>query len=105
MAIYPPNIMAANSNDEVKTLDLMIYYVELGVDFTKTYGDIYESFYSSMASMYGNVLKKINGNDGLLRLYKSRLENIVFNTRVISESLRITPHSRVAATPFGRLRQ
>jgi hypothetical protein len=71
------------SNDEVKTIDLMIYYVELGVDFTNTYGDINDSFYSSMESMYGNVLKKINNNDSLLRLYKSRLKEIVYKTRGI----------------------
>lgn len=71
------------SGDEVKTIDLMIYYVELGVNFTKAYGDISESFYSSMESMYGNVIRKVTSDDALIRLYKRRMENIVSKTRGI----------------------
>ena len=69
------------SNDESRTIDLMIYYVELGVDYINTYRDISESFYSSMESMYENALKKINDNDSYLRLYQSRLKEILYNTR------------------------
>lgn len=68
------------SNDELRTIDLMIYYVEVGVDFTNTYGDIHEQFYDSMISMYGNVINKIKGKAGLYNKFNQRLETIVKNT-------------------------
>ncbi|MCG3118855.1 MAG: hypothetical protein ALAOOOJD_01134 [bacterium] len=37
--------------------DLMLFYVEMGVQFTKTYGDINEPFYDSMETMYERVAK------------------------------------------------
>lgn len=69
--------------DLVKTVDLMIYYVELGVKFTNDYGDLDEPFYNSMVSMYFHVAKKINAQEGqgLFRLYKDRLEAIVTNSK------------------------
>jgi TusA-related sulfurtransferase len=69
-------------NDLIKTLDLMIYYVELGVDFTNDYGDIDERFYISMETVYENVLNKIRASeeDRLFMKFKERLEDIVKNT-------------------------
>lgn len=34
--------------------DLMLYYVECGVEFTNTYGDIDERFYDSVVLMFNN---------------------------------------------------
>jgi hypothetical protein len=69
------------SNNQVKMIELMIYYVELGVEFTNDYGDMYESYYDSMASMYQNVLNKINDNgSGLYHVFQDRLRAIVRNT-------------------------
>jgi hypothetical protein len=68
------------SNNEDKTIDLMIYYVETGVEFTNSYGDINEPFYNSMASMYSNVIKKIKTQNGLYIKYNERLKAIVTNT-------------------------
>lgn len=39
--------------------DVMIYYVEMGVQFTNAYGDIDEPFYNSMESMYDKAVKYI----------------------------------------------
>ena len=39
--------------------DIMVFYVENGVEFTCDYGDIDEKFYSSMESMFENALKFI----------------------------------------------
>ncbi len=39
--------------------DIMLFYVEQGVQFTREYGDINESFYSSMESMYETALQWI----------------------------------------------
>lgn len=68
------------SNDETRTIDLMIYYVESGVKFTNTYGDINDTFYYSMASMYANVISKIIENDKLYIRFNDRLEQIVNDT-------------------------
>ncbi|MEW9701968.1 hypothetical protein [Paenibacillus sp. SI8] len=60
----------------------LIYYVELGVEFTNDYGDMYESSYYSLASMYQNVLNKINIDHGssLYYVFQDRLRAIVRNT-------------------------
>jgi hypothetical protein len=39
----------------VGTLDLMLTYVETGTEFTNTYGDLWESFYSSMESVLNEI--------------------------------------------------
>lgn len=39
--------------------ELMLFYVEQGVSFTNTYGDISESFYNSMESVYEAAVKHI----------------------------------------------
>src|SRR5512147_375445 len=36
------------TKDAVGTLDLMLHYVEVGTEFTNTYGDIDEPFYNSL---------------------------------------------------------
>lgn len=68
--------------NEDKLLDLMIFYVEMGVEFTNQYGDIDERFYNSIESMYESVMKKINDkNDRALFLkFRDRLLSIVDNT-------------------------
>ncbi len=38
-------------------VDLALYYVEVGVQYTNTYGDINEPFYNSMESMFAQALK------------------------------------------------
>lgn len=40
------------SPDEASLLDVMLYYVEIGVNFTNDFGDIDEPFYNSVASMF-----------------------------------------------------
>lgn len=69
------------SNDELRTIDLMIYYVEVGVDFTRTYGDIDEPFYSSMISMFDGVCSKVGAKEGLRNKFNRRLEKIVKNAQ------------------------
>jgi hypothetical protein len=43
----------------IAVADIMVFYVEQGVRFTREYGDINESFYNSMESMYDEALKLI----------------------------------------------
>jgi hypothetical protein len=58
-------------------LDLMVFYVEVGVKIGEEYGDIYEAFYMSMESMFHNVIKMLNKNPTLTLLFKERLDSIL----------------------------
>lgn len=60
-------------------VDIMLFYVETGVILTKTYGDIDENFYNSMANMYKKTLEFINKNN-LKEEFKTRCLLIVENT-------------------------
>ena len=42
--------------DDLKTLDLMLYYVKVGTEFTNTYDDIDDKFYGSIISMYRKIV-------------------------------------------------
>ena len=44
------------SKDKTSTAELMIFYVETGVQYTDCYGDINESFYLNMEGMYKRAL-------------------------------------------------
>lgn len=63
-------------------VELMVFYVEIGVRFTNDYGDISESFYNSMESMYKQALKSII-QYGLQEQFRERCKQIVSDTRDI----------------------
>jgi len=66
------------SDDKSMIIDIMLYYVENCVQFTREYGDIYESFYLSAESTFQNAVKMINtGDQALYEMFSSRLEWIV----------------------------
>jgi hypothetical protein len=46
-------------NDNELIAEIMLFYVEMGVEFTNTYGDIDGSFYASMERMYEQTVKFI----------------------------------------------
>lgn len=50
------------STDVHCVADIMVYYVEMGVNFTKEYGDINEPFYNSMESMYEEAARFVTKN-------------------------------------------
>ena len=50
-------------DNEVDTIDIMLFYIEQGVKFTLAYGDINEAFYSSMEGMYEKALSAMNKLD------------------------------------------
>lgn len=60
-------------------VDVAIFYVEVGVLFTNSYGDINESFYNSMESMYANALKWASQIE-VLQAYQNRFKRIVKST-------------------------
>ncbi len=64
------------------SLELKLVYVEMGVSFTLTYGDIDERFYYSMESMYAEVIETVNEDDTakLFDEYEERISAIVSDT-------------------------
>lgn len=67
-----------SSNPE-HLIDLMLYYVEQGVQYTIAYGDIDESFYESMESVFEDALDLIKEND-LYDHFHSRCKKIMTDT-------------------------
>ena len=65
------------SNDEMKTVDLMLYYVEMGTDFTDSFGDIDQNFYNSMISMYEKVVSACELDEIYYHAFEERLSRIV----------------------------
>jgi hypothetical protein len=59
--------------------DLMLFYVETGVEFTNDFGDINESFYSSLEKTYEQALTLMYKN-GLLEKFSGRAEKVMSNT-------------------------
>ena len=60
-------------------VEIMLFYVEMGVKFTNTYGDIDEPFYNSMESMYKAVVKLI-AQKHLQAEFQARCRQIVSDT-------------------------
>lgn len=65
------------TGDEKRTIDLMLFYVEQGVEFTCAYGDMYESFYISMVKMFGQVALECDQNEDLYRHFANRLRKVI----------------------------
>lgn len=60
----------------------MLYYVEMGIEFTNTYGVINESFYNSVVAMYEAVVSAINKQDDseIYNNFRNRLKAVVEDT-------------------------
>ena len=65
------------------TIDLMIYYVERGTEFTCAFGDMDENFYYSLESMFDNVMKEIDTHNLHKEEFIFRLQKIVENSNDI----------------------
>ena len=63
----------------VGVADIMLFYVEQGVKFTNAYGDINESFYNSMESMYEKVVEWIVRYE-MQDIFNARCARIVEDT-------------------------
>lgn len=62
--------------------DLLLYFVECGMEFTNEYGDIDEPFYNSVENTYEKALEIMHKN-GLLEKFKSRALKVVTDTEDI----------------------
>jgi hypothetical protein len=67
------------SKTPASVADMMLFYVEQGVKFTNSYGDIDEPFYNSMESMYENAMECIAKFE-LQDVFKARCRKIVEDT-------------------------
>lgn len=72
-----------HTNDEFKTTDLMLFYVEQGVEYTNAYGDINESIYSSMETMYEKVITLCGKHEDYYKAFADRLKQVVHDTEGI----------------------
>jgi hypothetical protein len=69
------------TKDEKRTVELMLFYVEQGVEFTNSYGDISEGFYSSMVKMFEQVAIECDRDEELYREFANRLEAVISESR------------------------
>ena len=60
-------------------LDLQLYFVECGIEFTNEYGDIDERFYNSMEGMYRDVIDTLISleDEALTSRFRDRLKAAV----------------------------
>ncbi|WP_228551164.1 DUF6155 family protein [Sporosarcina cascadiensis] len=65
------------TNDRMRITDLQLFFVELGTEFTVTYGDIDEAFYTNMENMFAQVIKTCESNEELYKAFHSRLRQVV----------------------------
>jgi hypothetical protein len=70
------------SCSNVGIADIMLSYVEGGVECTNAYGDIDEPFYNSLESMHASALEFMQKED-LLAEFTPRLRKVVDNTKDI----------------------
>jgi Family of unknown function (DUF6155) len=73
------------SQKEASLIDIMLFYVEQGVKFTNTYGDIDEQFYLSLEGIYEKAIAIIK-KTGLKDIFKPRCQAIIDNSSGIEGS-------------------
>ena len=64
-------------------IDLMLFYIECGSQFTIDYEDIDEDFYTNLEDTFEEVLGLIKENDSFLDVYKERLNAISQETHCV----------------------
>lgn len=71
------------TDDPFLKTNLMLYYVEIGTEFTVAYGDIDGPFYYSLATMFEQVTDACSRDERLYERFSERLEAVVLNARGI----------------------
>ena len=69
------------NNPEI-ILDFMLDYVENGIDFTSSYGDMWENYYISIENMYHSAIQMILKNKEIIEIekYLIRIDKMVAKT-------------------------
>ena len=68
--------------DTGSTLDLMLYYVELGVRYTYEYGSMNQAFYDGLCRVYGEFIELFDneGTEDLYYKFNSRVDSLLSKT-------------------------
>ncbi len=69
--------------------EIMLYFVECGVEYTNDFGDIDESFYTSVENTFEKSLSNFE-NEGVLEKYRDRAEKILKDSDGIGWGFRDT---------------
>lgn len=56
--------------------DLMLFYIEMGVEFTVEYGDMWEQYYDTLVTNFSKAMKVI-AEHGLLEEFRPRIEKML----------------------------
>ena len=64
-------------SDPKHILEIMTFYVETCIEVENEYGDLYESFYASVESVFENIIMMLNKNPELIDGFSIRLNSIV----------------------------
>ena len=65
------------SNKPEYVIELMVFYVETGIEIENEFGDLYEAFYYSVESVFYNIVKLLNANQKLIFVFKDRLSRVI----------------------------
>lgn len=72
------------TEDSIKTIDLMLYYVEMGVNFTRSYGDMNEKIYNKILSMFAKLVDLCEEDKSYYTPYAERLSNLLSDSMEIA---------------------
>ena len=64
--------------DTICIADLMLFYIETGVEFTAEYGDMWEQYYTTLENNFGKTMEFIC-NNGYLEEFRLRIEKMLKN--------------------------
>lgn len=69
------------SRNQENVAELMLAYVECGVEFTNMYGDVDKAFYSSIESVFMDYVTLLNSmaHDGCYKKHAARLAKVCYN--------------------------
>lgn len=70
-----------STKDEFGTIELMLFYVECGHQFTSDYGDMDESFYNSLISVFDEIIKLLKKHPEHKDVFYSRVKRIADDSR------------------------
>lgn len=56
--------------------DLMLFYIENGCEYTMTYGDMWEQYYTTLENNFNKAMEYITKN-GLLPVFQARIEQML----------------------------
>ena len=60
--------------------DLMLYYIELGCEYTMTFGDMWEQYYTTLETNFEKALKHISDHN-LEEHFRQRIESMLNSTQ------------------------